>query len=116
VIQELTILPLNSFLLNDGGGEFRYDMFDILLRTFVNATVYPKHKQKFTSAVHRFIISCSVLVIRTFFFFFLILEVFTQAESSSCCRRQNVHFRTMNNLDNFAIKVAFESHTYQKLR
>jgi hypothetical protein len=25
---------------NDGGGEFRYDIIEILLRTFVNATMY----------------------------------------------------------------------------
>jgi hypothetical protein len=24
---------------NDGGGEFKYDIFDTLLRTFVNATM-----------------------------------------------------------------------------
>jgi hypothetical protein len=26
---------------NSGGGEFKYDIFDILLRTFVNTTMYP---------------------------------------------------------------------------
>jgi hypothetical protein len=29
---------------NDRGGEFKYDIFDI--RTFVNATKYPKHNNK----------------------------------------------------------------------
>jgi hypothetical protein len=30
---------------NDGGGEFSYDIFDIV-RTFVNATMYTQHNNK----------------------------------------------------------------------
>jgi hypothetical protein len=26
---------------NDGGGEFKYDKFDVLYELFVNATMYP---------------------------------------------------------------------------
>jgi hypothetical protein len=35
---------------NDGGGEFKYDMFDI--RTFVNATVYFQHNNKRKKGIH----------------------------------------------------------------
>jgi predicted nucleotidyltransferase len=31
---------------NSGGGKFKYDIFDILLRTIVNATMYP-HPAKY---------------------------------------------------------------------
>jgi hypothetical protein len=29
-----------------GGGEFKYDIFDTLLRTFVNVTMYPHAAQQ----------------------------------------------------------------------
>jgi hypothetical protein len=33
--------------LYDGGGELKYDVFDILSEFFfVNATIYPQHKKK----------------------------------------------------------------------
>jgi hypothetical protein len=48
---------------NSGGGEFKYDIFDI--RTFVNATMYTQHNNKTNKKKKLNSFSCSIRELRS---------------------------------------------------
>jgi hypothetical protein len=43
---KLSGMGANEIKENVGGGEFKYDYIQCIVRTFVNATKYPQHNNK----------------------------------------------------------------------